>query len=314
MKTVVLITFYADDIPGGADAILGPTHCGPDVAEVKKFGDGVECKVTVLVNLTLDEGDERVAKVRALLAQYGEKEFSNRRDVYTEEELQTAPLLQLIGTHDNLVGTGPHYGTTYDWSNACKQCGVGVRQTSPLVIDADDERLIAKWRVSIPMHGELLVHDVDGEKFVNAKFTGFNLWPIYSLRKDGTKVELRHEQVFVENVLPPMAPASSLDRKDVCPVCQRGRFHFVFEQPERIVYRQEDLKNIQDFNVTWECFGNPAKTPEEVFKGNWSDPLLLVTPKVMNFFRGKTKKEKKYQGCSFTPIWIEHADGSVSLA
>lgn len=34
-------------------------------------------------------------------------------------------------------------------------------------------------------------------------------------------------------------------------------------------------------------------------------PSVLVTPKVMSLLRGKTKKERKHQGCEFVPVWIE---------
>ncbi len=306
MKTIVSIRFYADNIPGGADAILGPTQCGPDVAEVMKFGDGVKCAVTVKVHLTLDEGDERIAKVRALLAEYGAEEFTNRREVYTEEDLQNAPLLYIGSWLMYRVSAGLGYGTTYDLSNACKKCGTGVRQTSPLVISGDDERSLEKMHVAATVHGELLVHDVVGEKLVNANVTGLNLWRIYSKRKSIANVELRREQIFAENVLPPMAPASTLDRKDVCPICRRGHFSFLEDVPARIVYRADDLKNIQDMNLTWEWFTRFGTIPEDaVERGMWPDPLLLVTPKVMNLLRGKTKKEKKYEGVSFTPVWIE---------
>ncbi|HRI69492.1 MAG TPA: hypothetical protein PK156_34915 [Polyangium sp.] len=190
-----------------------------------------------------------------------------------------------------------------------------MRQTSPLVIDGEEVRQIEKMHVAGTHDADLLVHDVVGEKLVNAKVTGLNLWPIYSVRKDGTKVELRREQIFAENVVPPMCPASTLDRREVCPDCHRGRFNFAFEEPARIVYRAEDLKNIQDVNLTWEWFGTYSKTIEDPHsRGAWPHPARLVTPKVMNLLRGKTKKEKKYEGVSFTPIWIEHADGSVSLA
>jgi len=233
-------------------------------------------------------------------------------DEYTEEELQNAPLLRLGagGDYDNVVLAGPHIGTTYDVSNACKQCGTGARQTSGVIIRAEDERCSEKTRVAFATHGALLVHDVDGEKLVNEKFTGFNLWPVQSVQKNGAKVELRREQVLVENVMPPMAPTAVLDRREVCPICKRGRFNYLSFDPTRFVYRAEDLKNIQDFNLTWECFGSSARTPEEALSGNWPIPRILVTPKVMNFFRGKTKKEKKYEGVSFTPIWIEDETGT----
>ena len=88
-------------------------------------------------------------------------------------------------------------------------------------------------------------------------------------------------------------------------MCKRGRFNVLTDDPTRFVYRAEDLKNIQDFNLTWECFGSYPKSLEQALESYWPTPSVLVTPRVMNFFRGKTKKEKKYEGCSFTPVWIE---------
>ena len=315
MKTIAFIRFKSHSTMAElTDLYLGPAQCGPDVAKVEKYEYGKD-GVGLDIEIKLDDGDERIAKVCALLTQHGEYHAVRREDFYTEEELQNAPLLELdTGWYENVVSAGPRNGTTYDVSNACKQCGTGARQTSGVIIRGEDERRIEKMRVAFTYHGDFLVHDVDGEKLVNAKFTGFNLWPIQSVQKNGTKVELRREQVLVENVMPPMAPSAILDRREVCPVCKRGRFNFLTFDPSRLVYRAEDLKNIQDFNLTWECFGSSAKTPEEALAGNWPTPMRLVTPQVMNFLRGKTKKEKKYQGCDFTPIWIEHADGSVTLA
>ena len=306
MKTFVRIIFKTDTMGELMDLYLNPAQCGPDVANVEeyKYGGG---KVGFRIEIHLDLGDERIAKVCTLLTQNHEYHSVDRQDIYTEEDLQNAPLLELNASwdYDNVVVAGPHNGTTYDVSNACKRCATGARQTSGVIIRREDERRIEKTRVAFTHHGDFLVHDVDGEKLVNAKFTGFNLWPIQSLQKNGTKVELRREQILIENVMPPMAPSAMLDRREVCPVCKRGRFNALTDDPTRFVYREEDLKNIQDFNLTWECFGSSAKTPEEAFSGNWPTPSILVTPKVMNFFRGKTKKEKKHDGCSFTPVWIE---------
>lgn len=37
MQTIVEIQFDAYDIPGGSDAILGPTHCEKDVVKVAHY-------------------------------------------------------------------------------------------------------------------------------------------------------------------------------------------------------------------------------------------------------------------------------------
>lgn len=305
MKTIVRIIFKVDTMAELTDLYLGPAQCGPDVAKVEeyKYGGG---KIGFRVEINLDEGDERIVKVCTLLTQQDEYHSVDRDDFYTEEELQNARLVGVGSWSMYQIGGGFLYGTTYDLSNACKQCGTGVRQTSPLVIDGEEDRRIEKMHVAGTHDGDLLVHDVLGEKLAQANLTGLNLWPVYSLRKGGTKVEMRREQIFAENVLPPMSPTSSLDRREVCSVCHRGRFRFLFEAPTRIVYRAEDLKNIQDVNLTWEWFGSVLKSIEDpLARGLWPRPALLVTPKVMNLLRGKTKKEKKYEGVSFTPVWIE---------
>ncbi len=135
--------------------------------------------------------------------------------------------------------------------------------------------------------------------------TGTLLWPIHAKTKNGTQIDVRRQQVFAEHVMPPMAPSSLIDRTVVCPQCGRGCFRHLTMEPRRLVYRGQDLANIQDVNVTWEWFGDCADSPEEVLGGRWPHPRVLITPKVMNLLRGKTKKEQKYQGCDFVPIWID---------
>lgn len=78
----------------------------------------------------------------------------------------------------------------------------------------------------------------------------------------------------------------------------------VFQQPGRLFYRAEDLADAKDFNGSREWFGDYFKE-SETQRELWPHPLILVTPKVMNLLRGKTKKDQKYQGCDFIPIWIE---------
>ena len=301
MKTIVEIQFGAHRIPGGVDAILGPSGCGKDVVKIHEYTltdiDHID------VTLTLDEKDPRLPKVLALLAPHGEDDWVHREDIYTEDELQAAPLLVMFSTQaDSAMGW-----TTYDESKACPKCGTGVRQTSPLHIVRRDVKLIEKLRVAFTIENDVLVQDVHVERLLAAGITGALFWPIYADNKAGELEELRHQQAFIEHVMPPMSAKSSLNRKQVCPDCQRGWYTQVMDYPTRFVYRREDLVKIQDFNVTWEWFGEPEWYSEgagTMMQGP-RHPWVLVTPKVMNLLRGKTKKEQKYQGCGFTPIWIE---------
>jgi hypothetical protein len=306
MKTNVHIWFAGHLIPGGVDAILGPTECGPDIAEIKKYKYGKD-GIGISVDLTLEDGDNRIAKVLALLAPYKKFHSVDRSDEYTEEDLQSARLLRLGGWIEATAFGNPDYGTTYDMSNACLACGTGGRQTSPLIVSDTDMRKVDKHLVAVTTYDDLLIRDTDVERLLAANVTGALFWPVSMKRKKtGEVTELRWQQAVIDNVLPPMASSSFLERKDVCTSCRRGGFTPISFQPRRFVYRAEDLTNIKDFNLTWESLGHYTPTKEEIQRGfRRSHPQILVTPKVMNLLRGKTKKEKKYEGCSFTPVWIE---------
>ncbi len=261
------------------------------------------------MTITLDEKDERVPKVLALLDEYGEERWVIRYDEYTEDERQAAPLLE-VGIWGETTGRGEEYGTTYDLSKACKTCESGKRQTSPLIIDREELKAIEKFRVSATTRGDILLRDVDVERLLAAGVTGALFWPVYAKTKAGDLEELRWQQVFIEHVLPPMSPKTLLDRSQVCPECKRGCFTHLADHPARVVYRRKDLANIRDFNLSVEWFGSlPHHVgPIGMVPGRRS-PDVLVTPKVMNLLRPKTKKEAKHHGASFTPIWIENGSG-----
>lgn len=316
MKTIVEIHFDAGRIPGGADTILGPSQCGSDVAKRKEYriNTRFEQRSGTNVELTLEDSDARVSKVLALLAEHGKEPWVSRYDVYTEDELQAAPLLVLSALSPDRPSGGPAYGTTYDLSKACNTCGSGARQTSPLIIDRAGLKAMEKFRVAETTYGDILVRDVDVEKLLAAGVTGALFWPVYAKAKGGDLEELRWQQVFIEHVLPPMSPKTLLDRSQVCPECKRGCFTHLSDYPVRDVYRREDLANIRDFNLSAEWFGSLPHHVEALgMVSGARSPIVLVTPKVMNLLRGKTKKEAKHQGCEFTPIWIEE-NGAIHLA
>lgn len=303
MKTYASFIFSTYDIPGGAAAILGPSMCEKDVAEVDSGGR---------VYLRLEEHDERIAKVTALLlaagkdpspAWYGEE--------YTEEEYQAAPLLWLFRWTNAGMHTAPELGVTFDLSRACPACLTGIRQSSPLIVDGSEMLAANKHRVSSTPENDLLVRDTDVEKLIAANVTGANFWPVTAKYKSGATGEIRWQQAVIENVLPPMSASTRLVEEGKCATCQRGRSsESTTTRTCRVTYRREDLKEICDFNLSWEWFGEfGMRRKDELRPGLLNylrpNPWIFVTPKVMNLLRGKTKKEQKYQGCGFAPIWIE---------
>jgi hypothetical protein len=301
MQTVVEIRFDAADISGGTGAILGPSQCEKEVVKIAHY----KILGRIDVTLRLDNNDARVPKVLALIADAGAKAWIDRNDIYTEDELQAARLLFMSTWFDASALGGPRFGTTYDMSQACPTCATGARQTSPLIVYDDELRTVEKHRIASTNYQDLLIRDTDVERLIAANVTGAAFWPASVKRKSGAVNELRWQQAVIEHVMPPMAATSYLDRKGVCPTCHRGGFTGVSDQPQRFMYRAEDLGNIQDFNLTWEWLGEYGTTKEEVQQGRWSHPRVLITPKVMNLLRAKTKKEAKYQGADFIPIWLE---------
>lgn len=301
MKNIISLRLGTSDIPGGPDAILGPTGCKKDVARVIG-GD--------YVVVELEEHDERVAKVFAVLEEFGKKPLVMYWQEHSEDELQAAPLLLVSEWTDARTATGPLFGVTYDVSDACLVCLTGVRQTSPLVVDGNQMLRVNRHRVASTTDDNLLVRYTDVEKLIAANVTGANFWPVTARYKSGAIGETQWQQAVIENVLPPMASSTRLDESAKCASCGRGRRRSGGDPRDfHLTYRREDLKNICDFNLSWEWFGDFGKyDPDAPDKGASSFrplPWTFVTPKVMNLIRGKTKKEQKYQGCGFAPIWIE---------
>ena len=122
MRTEIRIRFAGNHIPGGAQAVLGPAGCGPDVATV----EDVPVLRQVVVWVTLEETDPRLPILRQLLKQHGEDPQEFHKDRYTEEELDSAPLLIMHPNRQCEACGGVEYGMTYDLSGACPACGTAA--------------------------------------------------------------------------------------------------------------------------------------------------------------------------------------------
>lgn len=280
MKTGVWITFRAEDIPGEAAAILAPSGCGPDVAEV--LAGALFGKRKVRVDVKLDETDERVAKVYALLKQYGIEPDVSGFIEYSDDDLQNARLLWLgSSSFDDQVHANPSLGTKYDMTHACPHCGTGAKQVSPLYVDHTYMAKIRKHRAISTMNGDVLVDGGMVKKLKDAGITGISFGDVRARLKDDKWTSVARDQILIEHTMPPMR--GELTEKDIehlCKVCRRGGFMSYGNK----TYREEDLVGLKDFNLTWEWFG-VFRTAEDRFGAHRSNPSVLVTPKVMNIFR-----------------------------
>jgi hypothetical protein len=284
MKTKVQIGFDAQTLPADGATILDATGCGSDVADVHDYT--IHDIRTVKVRLTLDKGDPRIAKVLALLEQYGIKADVVDYPEYSDEDLETAQLLWMSGDIDQSVDTGYQYGTKYDLSQACPNCNAGARQTSALYIDGEELRLVRSHRAIEAFNCGVLVDGGIAKKLRDAGVRGISFGEVRARLKNKKWSLVAREQILIEHTMPPVRSSPTEDdTQQMCKVCRRGGWINIPKKP----YRAEDLVGMQDFNVTWEWFG--PFWPEDLNRGiysryaKWPHPRIVVTPKVMNIFR-----------------------------
>lgn len=294
MKTKVHIKFDAENLPGQAAAILNPTGCGPDVADVSDWAIMKIDRITVRIELY--ETDERVAKVFALLKQYGVEVDSYTTIEYSDEDLQTARLLWMLLVANVDVFAGFQYGTEFDLTNACPNCKTGGTQTSVLYVDNDEIATIRKHRAVQTYSNEILVDGGMRKKLVNAGTTGISFGDVRARHNNGKWTEVARDQILITHTMPPMrGELTAKDEEYLCKVCRRGGRMVYTQKP----YREEDLVGMCDFNVTWEWFGifGPA---DDKHRERRSRPRVLVTPKVVNIFRKAGVKTLKW-----IPVGVE---------
>ena len=297
MKTKVSISFQAEKIPGEADAVLIPTGCGPDVAEI--LAGTIYDIRDVSVYIKLDEGDERVAKVFALLEQYGVDVNTYTYTEYSEEDRQQARLLWVgPSSFDEQIYAGLSLGTEYDMTHACPNCGTGAKQTSPLYVAHKYLPKIRKHRAIRSMDGDILVDGGMVKKLKDAKVTGISFGDVRARHENEKWSMVARDQILIEHIMPPMrGELTEKDEQYLCKVCRRGGRMVTPLKP----YREEDLVGMKDFNLTWEWFGEfCAENKAKYQLTKRSNPRILVTPKVMNIFR-----EAGVKTFNWTPVAIE---------
>lgn len=300
MKSVVRIQFDASDLPHGPEAALEPAGCGPDVTVIEDFP--VLRQKVVLV--TLEITDPRVNRLRSVLLELDCGSLERHRDIFTEEELNRARLLVMQSNGDCEVDGGIVWGMTYDLAGACPVCGTGARQTSPVLFREEHLSKLEGHRAGATYFWHHMVDEGLTAELTRIGATGLSFRSVYTVGSNGQQRQIRWKQMVAQKTLPPMSPASSgFERDRVCPVCHRnGYFTATHEAPTRFIYREADLRDADDVNVSWENVGY-ANLRTELKDSLLSKPWMLVTPKVRRVF-----VEANVTCFDWTPIRVEAAN------
>jgi hypothetical protein len=243
----------------------------------------------------LNETDQRLQRLRAVLSNEG-IDWSERREyLYTKAELEAAPLLWLTVRTAERGWASPKYGTEYDLSCACPLCGTGAIQTSPLRLRPSD---IPKKRAIFQI--------LDHEKLVSLQLAralndaGVSGLELRQAQSHKARADLPWRQLIASVELPPMAPTSKgIVRDRPCPQCGRDGY-FSSQAPTEIQYRidQVNIDSLPDAARTYEHFGyGRLSVPFET--SYLARPLLLVKPNVF-----KVLYQQKVRGVEFVPVYI----------
>lgn len=269
---------------------------------------------------TFDSEDPRLETLRCLLSERGDDWVERHDAKYTVAELKEFPLLALCVLRSPVRHGGGKYGTEYDFSNACPECGSGAVQTSPLILPAHS--VPADWQVGPAESlilttdaGEILVSDLLAGALREASVSGLELRQVISRKR---RKPLPWWQIVTSHEMPGMAPETqgvvrescwtALNPTIVfpppCEHCMRDGHYSTIAEPLQIVYHRTDvdLASIPDVVHTWELFGQSVRTPnqeEDVFPG-YAQPLILVKQNVFNIIR-----RAKVRRLQFDPVRIE---------
>jgi len=162
--------------------------------------------------------------------------------LYTRQELLAAELLHLMITGTVAEGMD-HYGTRFDWSQACRRCWSSLVQMSDLIID---KAKMGKKDIATTYTSEVVISERLARLIQEAQLKGYELRPVRH-RSNRLRDEPVLYQLFVTHALSPVAPPTQVR---TCSDCGRPGLELFTE----IYYRRQDLEKtgVKDFNQTME--------------------------------------------------------------
>ena len=177
-----------------------------------------------------------------------------------------APLVRLKVTSKPRGRGGPSYGTKYDVTKGCPQCGTGSPQISPLYVRSSDApRRGNVWQT---LDNEVLLDPTISTTLVGT--TGVEMRQAHS--SDDDRV-LPWFQLIPLHQLPRMARTTEgIYQDDPCNLCKRDGF---YTRMSHTIRYELDLDKVPDVSHTYECFGRSVlATP--FAKSHFAQPLVIL--------------------------------------
>lgn len=217
--------------------------------------------------------------------------FVRRESHFTNSELLNARLLWMRSTRKPTVVGGPRHGTLYDLTAACKCCGTGAMQTSPLVVD--HRQLPARQGLIQAQTGEWLISRRLLDAIVE-DIRGITMWALKDARNSR---DLDWVQLIADTIMPPFASGTTgVVRERACMCCDRDGYFHTATVPFEPHYRDESCNQSVDLVATFERFGN-SRLGDNLPTSHFAYPLVLVSCRLFNALR-----KQRTRGLGFTPV------------
>jgi hypothetical protein len=128
--------------------------------------------------------------VLRILKQHDVLWLEYHKDVFTEEEFNSARLLLMQTTREAEVCGGVECGMTYDLSGACPACGTGGKQTSAVFVDAENLGNLEGQRAGSIIFSHILVDAGLATELVRIGATGISFRDVSAVTRDKRQFKL----------------------------------------------------------------------------------------------------------------------------
>lgn len=247
-----------------------------EITDFKKVGI-----LAGLCSLKLPINDKRLDVFKELTSKDNEKPIIRFDRQYSKSELDKCEYLAVsIATSglENLVDS-----QTYDYKNACKECGAGIIPNEPLIISKNS---MGKKLLDNTAHNQLLIFSkILADKIKFKGFSGISFHPIKLGRN-----ETDYYWGKISNILPRFH-SSSMFRKNhsICMTCKKSGNFENFETETKFVYDKKSFRYLQDFNLTYEYFG------EWEYSKMGGSQFLIISQNIRQFMIEEKVRFLKYQ-------------------